>query len=132
MRTDLPLEIGARLGDFGSEFLELTGERIRINPGDTPNSDGLVPLLLPDQERLLEVLIERPDAVGRAEQVLTGWRWLVSGGLLIAWLLLAVGGVPKRSTGVVAAGGLLFLLALLPLQEIAGLESIFELSLIHI
>ena len=126
MRTDLPLEIGARLGDFGSEFLELTGERIRINPGDTPNSEGLVPLLLPDQERLLEVLIERPDAVGRAEQVLTGWRWLVSGGLLIAWLLLAVGGVPKRSTGVVAAGGLLFLLALLPLQEIAGLESIFE------
>ncbi|GIT50741.1 MAG: hypothetical protein Ct9H300mP15_09540 [Gemmatimonadota bacterium] len=64
--------------------------------------------------------------MGRAEQVLTGWRWLVSGGLLIAWLLLAVGGVPKRSTGVVAAGGLLFLLALLPLQEIAGLESIFE------
>ena len=126
MRTDLPLEIGARLGDFGSEFLELTGERILINPGDTPNSEGLVPLLLPDQERLLEVLIERPDAVGRAEQVLTGWRWLVSGGLLIAWLLLAVGGVPKRSTGVVAAGGLLFLLALLPLQEIAGLESIFE------
>ena len=126
MRTDLPLEIGARLGDFGSEFLELTGESIRINPGDTPNSEGLVPLLLPDQERLLEVLIERPDAVGRAEQVLTGWRWLVSGGLLIAWLLLAVGGVPKRSTGVVAAGGLLFLLALLPLQEIAGLESIFE------
>ncbi|HCK91049.1 MAG TPA: hypothetical protein DHW54_07685, partial [Gemmatimonadetes bacterium] len=126
MRTDLPLEIGARLGDFGSEFLELTGESIRINPGDTPNSEGLVPLLLPDQERLLEVLIERPDAVGRAEQLLARWRWLVSGELLIAWLLLAVGGVPKRSTGVVAAGGLLFLLALLPLQEIAGLERIFE------
>ena len=126
MRTDLPLEIGARLGDFGSEFFGLTGENIRINPGDAPNSEGLVPLLLPDQERLLEVLIERPNAVGRAEQLLARWRRLVSGGLLIAWLLLAVGGVPKRSTGVVAAGGLLFLLTLLPLQEIAGLERIFE------
>ncbi len=126
MRTDLPLEIGARLGDFGSEFFGLTGENIRINPGDAPNSEGLVPLFLPDQERLLEVLIERPNAVGRAEQLLARWRRLVSGGLLIAWLLLAVGGVPKRSTGVVAAGGLLFLLTLLPLQEIAGLERIFE------
>jgi len=126
MRTDLPLEIGARLGDFGSEFFGLTGENIRINPGDAPNSEGLVPLLLPDQERLLEVLIERPNAVGRAEQLLARWRRLVSGGLFIAWLLLAVGGVPKRSTGVVAAGGLLFLLTLLPLQEIAGLERIFE------
>jgi len=129
MRTDLPLEIGARLGDFGSDFLELTGESIRINPGDTTNSEGLVPLLLPDQERLFEVLIERPDAVGRAEQVLARWRWLVSSGLLVAWLLLAVEGVPKRSAGVVAAGGLLFLLALLPLQEIAGLERIFEETL---
>ena len=129
MRTDLPLEIGARLGDFGSEFLDLTGEPIRINPGDTPNSEGLVPLLLPDGERLLEVLIERPDATDRTAQVLARWRWLVSGGLLIAWLLLAVGGVPKRSTGVVAAGGLLFLLALLPLQEIAGLERIFDWTL---
>ena len=126
MRTDLPLEIGARLGDFGSEFFGLTGENIRINPGDAPNSEGLVPLFLPDQERLLEVLIERPNAVGRAEQLLARWRRLVSGGLFIAWLLLAVGGVPKRSTGVVAAGGLLFLLTLLPLQEIAGLERIFE------
>ena len=129
MRTDLPLEIGARLGDFGSEFLDLTGEPIRINPGDTPNSEGLVPLLLPDGERLLEVLIERPDATDRAAQVLARWRWLVSGGLLIAWLLLAVGGVPKRSTGVIATGGLLFLLALLPLQEIAGLEGIFDWTL---
>ena len=129
MRTDLPLEIGARLGDFGSEFLDLTGEPIRINAGDTPSSEGLVPLLLPDGERLLEVLIERPEATDRAAQVLARWRWLVSGGLLIAWLLLAVGGVPKRSTGVIATGGLLFLLALLPLQEIAGLEGIFDWTL---
>ncbi len=129
MRTDLPLEIGARLGDFGSEFLDLTGENIRINPGDTPNAERLSPLVLPDGEKLLEVLIERPDAADRAEQVLARWQWLVSSGLLIAWLLLAVGGALNRSTGVVAAGGLLFLLALLPLQEIAGLEKIFDWTL---
>ncbi|HIF56434.1 MAG: ATP-binding protein [bacterium] len=129
MRTDLPLEIGARLGDFGSEFLDLTGEHIRINPGDTPNSERLSPLVLPNGERLLEVLIERPDAADRAEQILARWRWLVSSGLLIAWLLLAVGGAPNRSTSVVATGGLLFLLGLLPLQEVAGLERIFDWTL---
>ena len=129
MRTDLPLEIGARLGDFGSEFLDLTGEHIRINPGTVPNPESLSGLVLPNGERLFDVLIERPDRADRAAQVLGRWQWLVSSGLLIAWLLLAVGGVPRRSTCVVAAGGFLFLAAFVPLQQIAGLEPLFDQTL---
>jgi hypothetical protein len=129
MRTDLPLEIGARLGDFGSEFLDLTGEHIRINPGTVPNPESLSGLVLPNGERLFDVLIERPDRADRAAQVLGRWQWLVSSGLLIAWLLLVVGGVPRRSTCVVAAGGFLFLAAFVPLQQIAGLEPLFDQTL---
>ena len=129
MRTDLPLEIGAHLGDFGSEFFDLTGEHILINQGTVPNSESFSGLVLPNGERLLDVLIERPDRADRAAQVLGRWQWLVSSGLLIAWLLLAVGGVPRRSTGVVAAGGFLFLAALVPLQQIGGLDPLFDQTL---
>lgn len=125
LRTDLPLEVGADVGDFRSEFLRETGETIRIS-AESPNVSEVVrEFTVPGGERLLSVVIERPELAERVSTVMGRWQALVSMSLLLSWLLLAVGGPPRLAAGTVAAGSLLFLAAFLPLDQVDRLTALF-------
>jgi HAMP domain-containing protein len=125
LRTDLSPDVGADVGDFRSEFLRETGESIRISAESPTISEGVWELTVPDGERLLSVVIERPELTARVSTVMGRWQAVVSMSLLLSWLLLAVGGPPRLAAGTVAAGSLLFLAAFLPLDRIDRLTALF-------
>ena len=132
LRTDLSPEAGADVGDFRSEFLRATGESIRISAESPAISEGVWELTVPDGERLLSVVIERPELAARVSTVMGRWQAVVSMSLLLSWLLLAVGGPPRLAAGTVAAGSLLFLAAFLPLDRIDRLTSLFDPGLFEL
>lgn len=129
LRTDLPRTLGAQLGDFGTEFFEDTGESIRISGESPSSSEGVWDLALPDGERLLSVVVARPEVADRVRSVMARWQGAVSIGLVLAWLLLVSGGPPRLATGIIPAGGLLFLAAFLPFQLIERFAPLFDPSL---
>ena len=126
LRTDLSPDLGAEVGDFGSDFLRETGESIRISAESPPGSEGAWELAVPDGERLLSVVIERPELETRVSTVMGRWQAAVSLGLLLAWLLLAIGGPPRLAAGTIAAGSLFFIAAFLPLDQVDRLTGLFD------
>ena len=132
LRTDLSADLGADVGDFSSEFLRETGESIRIS-AESPNvSEGVWELTVPGGERLLSVVIERPELAARVSTVMARWQTVVSMSLLLAWLLLAIGGPPRLAAATVAAGSLLFVAAFLPLDQIDRLTGLFDPGLFEL
>ena len=132
LRTDLSADLGADVGDFSSEFLRETGESIRIS-AESPNvAEGVWELAVPGGERLFSVVIERPELAARVSTVMGRWQAVVSMSLLLAWLLLAIGGPPRIAAGIVAAGSLLFVAAFLPLDHIDRLTGLFDPGLFEL
>ncbi len=132
LRTDLSADLGADVGDFSSEFLRETGESIRIS-AESPNvAEGVWELAVPGGERLFSVVIERPELAARVSTVMGRWQAVVSMSLLLAWLLLAIGGPPRIAAGIVAAGSLLFVAAFLPLDHIDRLTELFDPGLFEL
>ena len=132
LRTDLSADLGADVGDFSSEFLRETGESIRIS-AESPNvAEGVWELAVPGGERLFSVVIERPELAARVSTVIGRWQAVVSMSLLLAWLLLAIGGPPRIAAGIVAAGSLLFVAAFLPLDHIDRLTGLFDPGLFEL
>lgn len=129
LRTDLSPDLGADVGDFRSEFLRMTGESIRITAESPPGSEAVWELSVPGGERLLSVVVERPELDARVSVAMGWWQAGVSVGLLLSWLLLAIGGPPRPAAGTVAASGLFFLAAFLPLDQIARLAVLFDPAL---
>ena len=132
LRTDLSPDLGADVGDFSSEFLRETGESIRISAESPPVSEGVWELTVPGGERLLSVVIERPELAARVARVMGRWQVVVSTSLLLAWLLLAIGGPPRLAAGTVAAGSLLLVAAFLPLDQIDRLAGLFDPGLFEL
>ena len=133
LRTDLSPDVGVEVGDFGSDFLRETGESIRISAESPSGSERVWELTVPGGERLLSVVIERPELAARVSTVIGRWQAAVSIALLLAWLLLAIGGPAARlGAGTAAACGLLFVAAFLPLDQIDRLTGLFAPGLFEL
>ena len=127
LRADLPEGLDAGGSDLASRFFGETGERILVTQDDPGPFDGVWDLAL-GQDRLLSVVVLEPEPEERAAVMMRRWRVAVAGLLLVAWLLLAVGG-PARPVGAgLAAGSLLLLAAWLPISEAPPLAAAFDPS----
>src|SRR5690606_16633318 len=113
LRADLPDVLEAGIDDFASAFHEDVGERIRITQEDPGATEGVWDLSLPDR-RLMSVVVDRPDAEVRTDEVLDGWRLRIGVATVIGWLLLAWGSPPRRVVTGAAAASLVVLAVTLP------------------
>ena len=125
LRSALPVGLRADVDDFASNFLRETGERIRITEEDPGPWDGVVyDLILRD--RILSVVVDRPDPLERSNQMMARWAAAVSVLLLLAWVLLSVQRPRRTASPVFAAGTLVLLAAWLPLDQIGFLRVLFD------
>ncbi|NJD20273.1 MAG: HAMP domain-containing protein, partial [Gemmatimonadetes bacterium] len=127
LRADLPGPLAGEAGDFASEFRRTEGEPIRLVEGVERGEGAGWEWTLGDRT-LFTVVLDRPTAAERVASALRGWRLLVGALALLAWLLLALG---PRSGGAVprdAAGTLLLLATVLPIQELPGAQGLFDSS----
>jgi two-component system nitrogen regulation sensor histidine kinase NtrY len=125
LRSALPEGLRADVNDFAANFFRETNERIRISEDDPGPWDGIV-YELTLRERILSVVVERPEEVERADQMMTRWAGWVAVLVLLAWILLAVGRPRRVANAVVAAGALVLLAAWIPLDEISVLGVLFD------
>ena len=126
LRAALPESLGAEMGDFATAFYEATGERIRVTEADPAPWDGVVWDLVQDRDRILSVVVDRPVREERAQQIMDRWSAGLSALVLIAWLLVALGGPRRRAGTTLAAGALLLLAAWMPLDHLAAFGPVFD------
>ena len=126
LRSALPESLGAEMGDFATGFRRETGERIRITEADPGPWDGVVWDLVQDSERILSVVVDRPGREERAQQIMDRWSGALTALVLVAWLLVALGGPRRRAAAAVAAATLLLLAAWLPLDHLAMFAPVFD------
>jgi signal transduction histidine kinase len=125
LRSALPESLRADLGDFASSFYRESGERIRISAEDPSPTDGIV-YDLSGRSRLLSVVVDRPDPVTRAGQLMDVAATRVALLLLLVWLTLALGARTRVAGRVAAAVTLLLLAAWMPLDRTAALAPFFD------
>jgi signal transduction histidine kinase len=125
LRSALPESLGADVGDFATSFFRETGERIRIMEKDPGLTDGIV-FDLQGENRILSVVVDRPDPVLRAQQLMDGWIARVALLLLVAWAALAVGARDRTDGRIAAAAALLLLAAWVPMERMTGLVTLFD------
>jgi PAS domain S-box-containing protein len=125
LRSALPEGLRADVNDFASNFYRETNERIRITEDDPGPWDGSV-YDLNLRDRILSVVVDRPDPIGRADQMMGRWGAAVALLVLLAWTLLSLGRPRRVATAVVAAGTLVLLSAWLPLDQIGLLGILFD------
>ena len=125
LRSALPESLGADLGDFATSFYREAGERIRVTAEDPGTSEGVV-WDLQGADRLLSVVVDRPEPTLRAEQLMNGAATQVALLLIVAWIFLAVGARAFVEGRVTAAVTLLLLVAWIPFERIAGLAPLFD------
>jgi PAS domain S-box-containing protein len=126
LRSSLPESLGADMGDFATEFYRETGEQIRITEDDPAPWDGVVWDLVQEQDRILSVVVDRPVREIRAQQITDRWSAALAVLVLIAWLLIALGGPRRRASAALAAGTLLLLAAWFPLDHMAMFAPLFD------
>jgi two-component system nitrogen regulation sensor histidine kinase NtrY len=125
LRSTLPESLDADLGDFATRFYRESGERIRVTGEDPRFADGIV-FDLQGEERILSVVVDRPDPVLRAQELMNGWVTRVAVLLLVAWIALAIGARAFTEGRVAAAVALLLLAAWMPLERTTGLATLFD------
>jgi signal transduction histidine kinase/HAMP domain-containing protein len=125
LRSTLPESLDADLGDFATSFYRETGERIRVTGEDPRFADGPV-FDLQGEERILSVVVDRPDPVVRAQELMNGWMTRVAVLLLVAWVALAIGARALTEGRVAAAVALLLLAVWMPLERATGLATLFD------
>ncbi|HET9948803.1 MAG TPA: ATP-binding protein [Longimicrobiales bacterium] len=125
LRASLPESLGADAGDFASEFRRAIDERIRVTEEDPGPAAGAV-WDLRGRDRLLSVVVERPDADERATLLMDRWAARVTVVVFAAWLLLAVGGPRSPAGASVAAATLLLIASLVPLDHTDVFASLFD------
>jgi len=126
LRSALPESLGADMGDFATAFYRRTGERIRVTEADPAPWDGVVWDLVQERDRILSVVVDRPERAARAQQVLDRWSAGIAALVLVAWLLVALGGSRRRAGAAVAAATLLLLAAWVPLDHLVMLARVFD------
>jgi signal transduction histidine kinase len=125
LRSTLPESLGADLGDFATSFYRETGERIRVTAEDPGATEGIV-WDLQGADRLLSVVVDRPEPTLRAQQLSDRSATRVALLLLAAWVVLAVGVRVRPAGRVAAATALLLLVAGLPFERMDGLAALFD------
>ncbi len=126
LRSALPESLGADMGDFATAFYARTGERIRITEEDPAPWEGVVWDLVGERARILSVVVDRPDRMERAEQIMDRRSGALAVLLLATWLLLAAGGPRRRAGTTVAAAALLLLAAWMPLDHLTAFAPAFD------
>lgn len=125
LRSALPEGLGAEARDFVGRFFEERGERIRVT-ADDPGIAGVMWDLELDDDRLLSLVLEQPDRLDRADEIMDAWTVRVAILLGLAWLLLAIGG-PQRAAGAATSSvGLMVLAAWLPFDQLGVLGDTFD------
>lgn len=127
LRSALPESLGAELGDFATSFFRESGERIRVSAEDPGPSEGIV-YDLQGENRLLSVVVDRPEPSVRAAQLMDQGAARVAVLLLVAWLALAAGARARPEGRLAAAVTLLLLAAWVPLDRVASLAPLFDPS----
>ena len=125
LRSALPESLGADLGDFATSFYRESGERIRVTAEDPGTTEGIV-WDLQGEDRLLSVVVDRPEPTLRARQLMDRSTTQVALLVILAWLVLALGQRVRVEGRVVAAATLLLLAAWSPFERIAGLTPLFD------
>ena len=118
LRAALPEALGADAEDLAARFFEETGERIRITADEPGVADVVWDLALDD--RILSVVLERPESSERTEAVRDRWRVRLAWLVVLGWLLL-VAGTARGTGGGIAAGLTLAPLAIWLPFELMGL-----------
>ncbi|HSH74102.1 MAG TPA: HAMP domain-containing protein, partial [Longimicrobiales bacterium] len=125
LRSTLPESLGADTDDFATAFYRETRERVRITEHDPGPWDGVV-WDLQGRDRILSVVVDRPDRAERAQQIMDRWSGALALLVLASWVLLAVGGPRRRAGPAVAAATLMPLAGWVPMDHLAGLAAVFE------
>jgi len=125
LRASLPEGLGADVGDLATRFYGETGERIRITEEDPGVAEAVWDLAL-DDNRLLSVVLERPERDDRAAAVRNTWAVAVSLIAAFAWLLLALGGSMSRLEAVAAALALVGAAAWVPPVNGSRVGTLFD------
>ena len=125
LRAALPEGLRADVRDLAGRFYLETGERIRITEEDPGIAEVVWDLAL-DDDRLLSVVLERPEREVRAATVMDRWAGRVAVGLAVAWLLLAIGGQRSIGGAIAATSGLVALAAWLPLDQLGVFGNAFD------
>ncbi len=128
LRASLPEGLGADMGDLASRFFAETGERIRITEEDPGVAEAVWDLAL-DEDRLLSVVLDEPDAADRLDVLETRWVLRVAVLCLLAWLMLAIGGPLAGGEAVAASVVMLVAAATLPTGFAGPFEAAFESDL---
>jgi hypothetical protein len=125
LRASLPAGLDADMGDLATRFLRETGERIRITEDDPGIAEAVWDLAL-DDDRLLSVVLDRPGTEERADAIRARWSAVVFALGTLAWLCLAFGGPIDRTERVGAAVTLIAAGALVPLDSVETLRTLFD------
>lgn len=124
-RTDLPGALGTDARDFASRFRRESGENIRIFSASLAEGQAGWELEMGDRV-LLSVVVDPPQPGERIGEVLMEFRQGVAGAAVLAWLLLAVGGVPGLAGAAVAAGALALVVGGVPPPAVEWLRPLFD------
>ncbi len=135
LRASLPESLDADPGDFASAFFRETHEHIRITEADplteaAPGAayQGVVWDLGQGSNRLLSVVVDRPQPEVRAQQIMDRWSGGITLLILGAWLALALAGPRRLGDATVASVTLLLLAAWVPLDQVPAFASVFDAS----
>ena len=112
LRTGLPEDLEADVGDLVSTFRERTGEEIRISTAE--RAVGRVYDLNWSGETLFSISVTRPSQADRLRDVRVEWIRIFVALLLGAWLLLAVSRSDGYRGAISGAAALALMLAILP------------------
>ena len=91
LKSDLPPAIQARRSDFVARFLDETGGVINVSRSDRAVGPVIRDLRWDDRS-LFSISFEQPTQGEAIEAVRLGWGRVVAALVLVAWLVLAVGG----------------------------------------
>ncbi len=125
LRAALPEGLGADMDDLAARFYRETGERVRITEDEPGVAEAVWDLEL-DDDRLLSVVLERPTEGARAASIRATWAWAVALILMVAWLLLAIGGALERAEALAAAGAVVIIAGWAPLDQLAFAANLFD------
>ncbi|MDA1104074.1 MAG: ATP-binding protein [Gemmatimonadetes bacterium] len=128
LRASLPEGLGADMGDLATRFYRETGERIRITEEDPGIAEAVWDLAL-DDDRLLSVVLERPDRDIRAATIRDRWAAAVALMLVVGWLLIAIGGAFRLTEAIAAAVALVAAAAWVPVDQLAVARHLFDPTL---
>ena len=128
LRASLPVGLGADMGDLATRFFEESGERIRITEDDPGLAEAVWDLAL-DDDRLLSVVLERPERDDRVQAIRDRWSVAVALLMVMAWLFMSLSGSLGRSDAIGAGLAAVAVVTWLPLDQVTAAGALFDPTL---